>query len=330
MSHIQPFGNLKVKLPQLGLGCMGMSEFYGPANDDESLKVLDRAYELGVRLFDTADMYGNGHNEQLLSRFLAKGRTDAFIATKFGIRRKGENVYERTIDNSPQYIREACEASLKRLGRDVIDLYIVHRINPAASIEETVATMADLVAEGKIRQIGLSEVSANTLRKAHAVHPIAAIQTEYSLWTRDIEPEILPTCRELSVSIMAYSPLGRGFLTGQITNRDGLSENDFRLKNPRFSQENLHQNNKLLETLKDVAAAHKATPAQIALAWVLAQGPDVFPIPGTKRIKYLEDNISAAQVELTKIQIATLGDAFPVGAAAGERYPEAGQVGLNA
>ena len=291
---------------------------------------MRRAYELGVRHYDTADMYGDGHNEELLAKFLRSGGADVVVATKFAVRRAAKGAYERTIDNSPAYIQTACEASLMRLGRDVIDLYYVHRVDPAVPIEDTVGAMSRLVAEGKVRHLGLSEVSAATLRRAAAVHPIAALQTEYSLWTRDIEQEILPACRELSVALAAYSPLGRGFLSGKITSKDELAANDFRRMSPRFADENLSRNTSLLKTVQQIAAAQHSTPAQIALAWLLAQGNDIFPIPGTRRIKYLEENIAAASITLTPDEITRLDASMPPGSAFGERYPEAGRKGLNA
>ncbi len=317
------------EIPALGLGCMGMSEFYGERDDTQSLHVLHKAHELGIRMFDTADMYGNGHNEELLSQFLKTKPRDVLVATKFGIRRKGVGVYERTIDNSPDYIREACDASLKRLGIDCIDLYYAHRINPAYPIEETVGALTRLIEAGKIRRIGLSEVSPATLKRAHAVHPIAALQSEYSLWTRDVEAEILPLCRELGIAFVAYSPLGRGFLSGAITSTAELPENDFRRTNPRFADGNLERNLPLLDEIKKVAKTHNATPAQVALAWVLAQGSNIFAIPGTKRLKYLMENIEAAKLALSSEEIERLSRAIPPGVAQGERYTEAGRVGLN-
>ncbi|MCG8690319.1 MAG: aldo/keto reductase [Minwuiales bacterium] len=316
-------------LPAIGLGCMGMSEFYGQRDDKTSMQVLDRAYDLGVRHFDTADIYGSGHNEELLSGFLGRHAGDLFVATKFGIRRV-DGAYERVIDNSPDYIRSACEASLTRLGIETIDLYYAHRVNTETPIEETVGALSRLVDEGKIRHIGLCEVSADTLRRAHATHPISALQTEYSLTTRDVEAEILPACRALDIAFVAYSPLGRGLLSGTITSADGLDQSDFRRLSPRFGGDNLARNLDRLGALKRIAAGRGVTPAQVALAWLLAQGDDIFAIPGTKRISYLEDNVAAGDIDLTSEELAALSDAMPVGSVHGERYPEAGRVGLNA
>lgn len=322
-------GQSGLSVSALGLGCMGMSEFYGPTDETQSLATLDRALEIGVTHFDTADMYGSGHNERLLARFLAGKRDRVVVATKFGIvRQPGQ--YARTIDTSPAYVKAACEASLSRLGIEVIDLYYAHRRNPDIPIEDTVGAMADLVKEGKVRALGLSEVSADTLRRAHAVHPISAVQSEYSLWTRDVEAEVLPTCRELGVSLVAYSPLGRGMLTGAIAKTDDLAEGDFRRANPRFQGANMEANQHLVDKVRALAAAKGCTPGQVALAWLLAQGGDILPIPGTKRIKYLEDNVAAAAVTLTAAELAALDAALPPGAAAGERYPTEGMKGLNA
>jgi len=313
------------QIPQLGLGCMGMSEFYGETDDAQSLAVLDRAYELGVRMFDTADMYGNGHNEALLAQFLKQGRADAFVATKFGIRKQpGE--YARTIDNSPDYIGQACDASLKRLGVERIDLYYVHRAEAGRDIEDTMGVLADLVAAGKIARIGLSEVSAETLRRAHAVYPVAAVQSEYSLTTRDMEADILPTCRELGVAFVAYSPLGRGLLSGAI-DRDTLAENDFRRQSPRFAEVALEANKARLATLSTIADRREATPAQLALAWALAKG--VFAIPGTKRLTYLEQNVAAASLTLSDDDIDRLDSAYAPGTFVGERYTAEGMKGVN-
>lgn len=321
-------GKSGIAASEIGFGCMGMSEFYGPSDDDASRRTLSRAAELGVTFFDTADMYGFGHNETLLGGFL-KGRSGLVVATKFGIVRE-PGKYERHVENSPAYIAKACDASLKRLGVEVIDLYYAHRINPDQPIEETVGAMADLVQAGKVRALGLSEVSAATLRRAHAVHPIAAVQSEYSLWTRDMEAEVLPVCRELGVSLVAYSPLGRGMLTGAITRDTPLARDDFRRSVPRFQDENFDANLRLVEALRGLAAEKGCTAGQLALAWLLHQGPDIIPIPGTRRIKYLEENAGAAAVELTAADLERIDAALPAGAAAGERYPAAGMVGLNA
>jgi aryl-alcohol dehydrogenase-like predicted oxidoreductase len=315
-----------LSVSEIGLGCMGMSEFYGPSDDSASLATLARAAELGVTFFDTADTYGFGHNETLLGGFL-KGRRDLVIATKFGIVRE-PGKYERRIDVSPAYVVQACDASLKRLGVETIDLYYAHRLNPGVPIEETVGAMAGLVAAGKVRALGLSEVSAATLRRACAVHPIAAVQSEYSLWTRDMEAEVIPACRELGVSLVAYSPLGRGILTGAFA-RDGLAPNDFRRAAPRFQGENLEANLRLVETLRELAAEKGCAPGQLALAWLLGQGPDVIPIPGARRIAHLEENIAAAAIELTAGELDRISAALPPGAAAGDRYTAAGMVGID-
>ncbi|MGE5516084.1 MAG: aldo/keto reductase [Bacteroidota bacterium] len=322
-------GGSGLAVSALGLGCMGMSEFYGPTDEAQSLATLERAFELGVTHYDTADMYGSGHNERLLSRFLAGKRDRVVIATKFGIVRE-PGQYSRVIDTSPDYVRRACDASLQRLGIDTIDLYYAHRRNPDIPIEDTVGAMADLVKQGKVRALGLSEVSAATLRRAHAVHPIAAVQSEYSLFTRDPEAEVLPTCRDLGISFVAYSPLGRGMLTGAITKAEDLDATDFRRMSPRFQGGNLDANLHLADKVRELAAAKGCTPGQVALAWLLAQGPEILPIPGTKRIKYLEDNVGAAKVSLSVEELARLDAALPPGAAAGERYPGEGMKGLNA
>ena len=322
-------GSSGIAVSALGLGCMGMSEFYGPADDDESLATLDRALGLGMTFLDTADMYGRGHNETLLGRFLADKRDRVVLATKFGIVRDPNDGYSRRVDNSPAYIRRACEASLSRLGTDRIDLYYAHRLDRAAPIEETVGAMAELVAAGKVRALGLSEVSAATLRRAHAVHPIAALQTEYSLWTRDVETEILPTCRDLGIAFVPYSPLGRGFLTGALKDTDSLSAQDFRRIAPRFQGEAFARNLALINELKAMAEQKQATPAQLALAWLLAQGRDIIPIPGTKRRRYLEENAAAADIPLSGDDLSRLDRALPPGAAVGDRYPEEGMKGVD-
>lgn len=322
-------GSSGLRVSAIGLGCMGMSEFYGPTDDAQSLATLEHALALGVTHYDTADMYGMGHNESLLARFLAGRRERVVIATKFGIVRE-EGKYERRIDTSPAYVRAACEASLKRLGVETIDLYYAHRLNPEVPVEETVSAMADLVKAGKVRALGLSEVSAATLRRAHAVHPIAALQSEYSLWTRDIEAEVLPALRELGISLVAYAPLGRGMLTGAIGKDTKLADNDFRSLSPRFQGDNLDANLRLVEGVKALAAEKDCTPAQVALAWLLAQGPDILPIPGTRRISRLEENVGGAAVNLSPADLARLTALLPPGAAAGARYPQEGMKGLNA
>ncbi len=313
-------GNDGPAVSALGLGCMGMSEFYGPTDETESINTIHRALDLGVTFLDTADIYGNGHNERLVGRAIRDRRDGVVLATKFGIVR-GEGL-RRGVDSSPEYARRAIDASLQRLGLDHVDLYYLHRRNPAVPIEDTVGALADLVKAGKIRYIGLSEVGADTLRRAHAAHPIIALQSEYSLWTRDIEAEILPTARELGIALVAYSPVGRGFLTGKIESTEQLADDDFRRFNPRFQGDNLDHNLKLVETVKTVAAEVGCSPVQLALAWLLAKGEDIAPIPGTKRVTYLEENVAAVDVTLTGEQLRVLDDALP--APAGDRYDEAG------
>ncbi|MDF1641535.1 aldo/keto reductase [Thalassolituus oleivorans] len=312
----------------LGLGCMGMSEFYGATNDQESLKVLARAVDLGINLLDTADTYGPHHNEELIGRFIAKHKPQVRIATKFGIVRKpGE--YQRTIDNSASYIRSACEASLKRLGVEQIDLYYVHRINPEYPIEETIDALASLVNSGKIAHIGLCEVSAETLRCAHAVHPITAVQTEYSLWSREVEQGILPTCQTLGVGFVPYSPLGRGFLAGRFQNTAQLDDADFRTKLPRFEKDAIEVNQRIANTIAKLAEQKDCTSAQLALAWLLSKGPNIVPIPGTKQIKYLEQNAAATEISLTLVeqqQLENLTANLPV---IGQRYTAEGMKGVN-
>ena len=314
----------------IGLGCMGMSEFYGPRDDAQSLDTLAAALEHGIDFLDTADMYGSGHNEELVGRFLKGRRDQVVLATKFGIVRE-PGVAGRRVDNSPAYIRAAAEASLRRLGTDVIDLYYMHRRNTDVPVEESVGAMAELVKAGKVRQIGLSEVSAETLRRAHAVHPIAALQSEYSLWTRDQERNgVLAACRELGTTLVAYSPLGRAFLAGAVTDTSSLAADDFRRVNPRFADDALAQNRLLVEALGDFAADLGAKPAQVALAWLLSKHDHVVPIPGTKRRSYLTENAAATSVRLTAEQVAALDALFAPGAVAGARYSEAGMkdVGL--
>ena len=305
----------------IGLGCMGMSEFYGATDEGESAATIQRALDLGVTLIDTADIYGPFTNERLVGRALRGRRQEAVLATKFGNVRneRGERL---GIDGSPDYVRRACEASLERLGVDHIDLYYQHRVDPSTPIEDTVGAMAGLVEQGKVRFLGLSEASPATIRRAHAVHPISALQSEYSLWTRDPEDAVLETVRELGIGFVAYSPLGRGFLTGQFADTEKLAADDFRRNNPRFQGENARHNAALVEAVVALAAEKGVTPAQVALAWVLSRGGDVVPIPGTKRRTYLEQNVVAAGIELSMDELERLEQAFPRGAAAGERYPD--------
>ena len=305
-------------LPALGLGCMGMSEFYGPTDEEESTRTIQRALDLGVTFLDTADMYGSGHNEELVGRAIAGRRDEVQLATKFAVRR---DEGARRIDNSPEWIREACDASLRRLQTDRIDLYYMHRRTPDVPIEESVGAMAGLVEEGKVRHLGLSEVSADTLRAACAVHPITALQSEWSLFTRELEEQIVPTARELKVGIVPYSPLGRGELSGAL---DISADDDFRKHLPRFQGENRERNLEAVEQLRELATDLDVTPAQLALAWLLHQGDDVVPIPGTKRVRHLEENAAAAELELSGGQLATLNDRFPVDLTAGDRYASEG------
>jgi aryl-alcohol dehydrogenase-like predicted oxidoreductase len=313
----------------LGLGCMGMSEFYGQTDDVESLLTLEAAYVAGVSLFDTADAYGFGHNEKLLGRFIAGKRNNLRVASKCGLVRKAD-AYERRVDNSSTYIASACEASLKRLGVETIDLYYLHRLNLETLLEESIGALAQLVKQGKIKAIGLCEVSPGTLRRAAAIHPISAVQSEYSLWTRDPELGVLQACREVGASFVAYSPLGRGFLTGSITDARALGAKDFRSFNPRFAEQNMQRNLHIVEIVKVIAAEKECTPAQLALAWLLAQGDDIIPIPGTKRTRYLQENLGALQVKLSEAELSRISQALPDGIAAGERYSEEGMKGINA
>ena len=311
-----------LQVSTVGLGCMGMSEFYGSADESEALRTIHRALDLGVTLLDTADMYGPFTNEKLVGAAISGRRDEVVLATKFGNVRDPDDPTHRWIDGSPEYVRRACDASLQRLGVDHIDLYYQHRVDRSVPIEETVGAMAELVAAGKVRRLGLSEASATTIRRANAVHPITALQTEYSLWTRHIEDEILATIRDLGIGLVPYSPLGRGFLTGTITSADALAPDDFRRQNPRFVGDALAANLALVERVRTLADRKGVTPGQLALAWVLAQGQDVVPIPGTKRVSYLEENVAAASITLTDNDLAELETAIPVDAVVGERYPD--------
>ncbi|MFZ2988045.1 aldo/keto reductase [Ideonella sp.] len=322
-------GRAGPQVSALGLGCMGMSDFYGPADDAASVAVLDHALDQGINLLDTADMYGVGANERLLAPVLARRRREVVLATKFGNVRAPDGRLLR-IDGSPAYVRQACEASLQRLGVDHIDLYYQHRVDKSVPIEDTVGAMADLVRQGKVRHLGLSEASVATLRRAAAVHPIAALQTEYSLWTRDVEAEILPTCRALGVSLVPYSPLGRGFLSGELRDPSQLDAADWRRANPRFQGEHLQANLALADALMALAAAWGHTPAQLALAWLLAQGPDIVPIPGTRRIARLDENAAAMRIALSAAQLQTLADVLAAHPVSGTRYPAAAMAALNA
>ena len=315
----RPLGSGGLTVSRMGLGCMGMSEFYGTGDENESIRTIHRALEMGMNFLDTADIYGVGRNEDLVGKAIRDRRDKAVLATKFGNVRGADGSW-LGVNGKPEYVRSCCEASLRRLGVDVIDLYYQHRVDPNTPIEDTVGAMADLVRQGKVRYLGLSEAAPATIRRACAAHPIAALQTEYSLWTRDPENEVLPTCRELGVGFVSYSPLGRGIFGGKIKSLNDVEEGDYRRNNPRYAEENLAHNLSLVARLEKIAAEKKCRPAQLALAWLLARGEDIFPIPGTKRVERLEENAGALEVALTPEDIARLDAAFPPGAAKGTRY----------
>ncbi|MGO4304700.1 aldo/keto reductase [Cupriavidus sp. RAF12] len=324
MTALRKLGQVGPEVFPLGLGCMGMSDFYGAHDDAESIRTIHHALDRGVNLLDTADIYGPHTNEQLVGRALAGRRDKVVLATKFGMVRDPANPAARGVNGRPEYVRAACDASLKRLGVDHIDLYYQHRVDPHTPIEETVGAMADLVRAGKVRWIGLSEAGADTIRRAHAVHPVTALQTEYSLWTRDVDENgILATCAQLGIGFVPYSPLGRGFLTGAIRTPEDFDADDYRKTNPRFMGDNFTRNLKLVDAVRELASARGCTPAQLALAWVLARGDHVVPIPGTRRIANLDDNLGALNVKLTARDMADIEAVFPAGAAAGTRYVEA-------
>jgi len=326
--HTRTLGPDGPEVSEIGLGCMGMSAFYGSADEGEARATIERALDLGCNFLDTSDMYGPHTNERLLGSAISDRRDEVFLATKFGIKLlREDDLLTRAIDGRPEYVLEAADASLQRLGVDHIDLYYQHRVDPNTPIEETVGAMAELVAAGKVRHIGLSEAGEQTIRRAHAVHPITAVQTEYSLWTRDVESEILPTLIELGIALVAYSPLGRGFLSGRFTSTEQLEEGDYRRYGPRFTGENLEHNLSVAERVRELAAEKGVTPGQLALAWTLHRGEHVVPIPGTKRVAYLEENLAAAEVSLSEDEVEQIAEALP--RAAGDRYDEAGMRAVN-
>ncbi|MDQ3257700.1 MAG: aldo/keto reductase [Acidobacteriota bacterium] len=319
----RPLGEQGLVVSEMGLGCMGMSEFYGTRDDAESTATIHRALELGVTLLDTADMYGPYTNEELVGRAIAGRRDGVVLATKFGIVRDREDPTNRGVNGRPEYVRASCENSLRRLGIETIDLYYQHRVDPDVPIEETIGAMGRLIEEGKVRYLGLSEAGAETIRRAHATHPVSALQSEYSLWSRDPEDDVLPVCRELGIGFVAYSPLGRGFLAGEIKKFDDLAADDYRRHTPRFQGENFQRNVDLVKRIGEMAAEKGYQPAQFALAWVLSRGEEIVPIPGTKRRKYLEENVAALDIELTADDLRRLDELAPRGVVAGDRYPKA-------
>ena len=324
--ELRKIGSQGLRASSLGLGCMGMSEFYGPADDQESIRIIHEAIDRGINFLDTADVYGPHKNEILVGKAVADRRDKVVIATKFGIVRDPSRPNDRGVNGRPEYVRSSCDNSLKRLGVETIDLYYQHRVDPSVPIEETVGAMSDLVRQGKVRFIGLSEAGPETIKRAHAVHPVSALQTEYSLWTRDPEKELIQTCRALDIGMVPYSPLGRGFLTGTIDGADALGQDDWRRSNPRFLPENFNRNLVLVEQIRQMAAIKNCTPAQLALAWVMAQGHDMFPIPGTKKMKYLLENIQASELTLTTSDIENLSS---LEKPLGDRYTDAGMKGVG-